>query len=400
MTAGPSALDGIRVCDLSQFEAGPSCTELLAFLGADVIKVEDPKRGDQGRLMGMGRGKDSMYFLLLNLNKRSVTLDLKTEEGLEMFKRMLPRFDVLVENFTLGTLDRLGIGWETLHDLHPGLIYASVRGFGDTGPLAAFKSFDMVGQAAGGAMSVNGEFEGPPTRLGVTLGDTGTGLHLAVGILAAYIQRQSTGVGQRVELSMQEAVMNYTRVAMLSHYLSGEPTRRRGNPIKYMSGDLYRCAGEGPDDYAFMLAPSAAMWEGVLKTIDRTDLIDSEDWSNGLWRAQNWDEVHDTIGSWTTLRDKFAVAEAFQSNGVPCSAVFDTGDLLSHAHMRDRGAVVRVEHPDMGTFDVPGNPIRLHASPTEVTRSPTLGEHNAEVYGELLGLGQDDLARLGSDGVI
>jgi len=400
MTTVPGALDGIRICDLSQFEAGPSCTELLAFLGADVIKVEDPKRGDQGRLMGMGHGTDSMYFLLLNLNKRSITLNLKSEEGVDLFKRMLPSFDVLVENFTLGTLDRLGIGWETLRQVHPGLIYASVRGFGDTGPLAQFKSFDMVGQAAGGAMSVNGVVDGPPTRLGITIGDTGTGLHLAVGILAAYIHRLGTGQGQRVELSMQEAVMNYTRVAMLSHYLSGEPTRRRGNPIKYMSGDIYRCAGEGPDDYAYMLAPSPAMWDGVLKTIDHTDPSGDENWSNGLWRAQNWDGVHELIESWTSSRDKFSVAEAFQANGVPCSAVFDTGDLLSHPHLRERGAVARVEHPDMGTFDVPGNPVRLHDSPTDVTRSPLLGEHNAEVYGELLGFAPDDLARLAGTGII
>jgi formyl-CoA transferase len=396
----PGALDGIRVCDLSQFEAGPSCTELLAFLGADVIKVEDPKRGDQGRLMGMGRGTDSMYFLLLNLNKRSITLNLKSEEGVALFKRMLPSFDVLVENFTLGTLDRLGLSWETLREIHPGLIYASVRGFGDSGSLSEFKSFDMVGQAAGGAMSVNGVVDGPPTRLGVTLGDTGTGVHLAVGILAAYVQKQRTGLGQRVELSMQEAVMNYTRVAMLSHYLSGEPTRRRGNPIKYMSGDLYRCAGDGPDDYAFMLAPNPAMWDGVLKTIDRTDLIGDEEWSNALWRAQNWDDVHALVESWTATRDKFTVAEAFQANGVPCSAVFDTGDLLSHEHLRGRGAVATVEHPDMGTFVVPGNPVRLQESPTEVTRSPLLGEHNTEVYDELLGLGGDELGRLRETGVI
>ncbi len=400
MTSVPGALSGIRVCDLSQFEAGPSCTELLAFLGADVVKVEDPKRGDQGRLMGMGRGTDSMYFLLLNLNKRSVTLNLKSDEGVDLFKRMLPSFDVLVENFTLGTLDRLGIGWDALHAIHPGLIYASVRGFGDSGPLSEFKSFDMVGQAAGGAMSVNGVVDGPPTRLGVTLGDTGTGLHLAVGILAAHIHRLETGKGQRVELSMQEAVMNYTRVAMLSHYLSGEPTRRRGNPIKYMSGDIYRCAGDGLDDYAYMLAPSPVMWDGVLKTIDRTDLIGREDWSNGLWRAQNWDDVHDLIESWTASRDKFEVAEAFQANGVPCSAVFDTGDLLEHEHLRGRGAVATVEHPDMGTFVVPGNPVRLHDSPTEVKRSPLLGEHNAEVYEELLGLGSDDLERLRENNVI
>jgi formyl-CoA transferase len=393
------ALDGIRICDLTQFEAGPSCTELLAFLGADVVKVEDPRRGDQGRFMGMGPGNDSMYFLLLNLNKRSVTLNLKTEEGRDLFLKLLPSFDVLVENFSLGTMERFGLGWDVLHEKFPKLIYASVRGFGDSGPYAQFKSFDMIGQAAGGAMSVNGRPDGPPERLGVTLGDTGTGVHLAVGILAAYIQRQKTGDGQRVELSMQEAVMNYTRVAMLSHYLSGQPTYRRGNPLKYMSADLYRCAGDGPNDYAYVVASLPQMWDGVLKTIDRTDLIGDQEWSSAAWRSQNWEQVHDLIESWTADRDKWTVMEALGANGVPCSAVYDTADLLTHRHMRERGMVQRMEHP-AGTYDVPANPIRLSGSPTEVTRAPLLGEHNAEVYADLLGLGEDQLTRLSKDGVI
>ena len=402
MTPMTQALDGIRICDLSQFEAGPSCTELLAFLGADVIKVEDPVRGDQGRSggMGPGPGADSMYFLLLNLNKRSVTLNLKSDEGRGLFLRMLPSFDVLVENFALGTMERLGLGWEPLREAHPQLIYASVRGFGDSGPLSHIKAFDMVGQAAGGAMSVNGDAGGPPQRLGITLGDTGTGVHLAVGILAAYVQRQRTGEGQRVELSMQEAVMNYTRVAMLSHYLTGgTPTFRRGNPMKYMSADLYRCAGGGPNDYAYLLAPLPQMWDSVLETIGRADLIGHEDWSRGAWRSDNWDEVHDLIESWTSRHDKFAVMDAMGGNGVPCSAVFDTGDLLTHPHLRDRGMVARMDHP-AGTFDVPGNPVRLSASPTTVTRAPLLGEHNADVYAELLGLDEGDLNRLRDAGIL
>jgi formyl-CoA transferase len=396
------ALDGIRVLDLSQFEAGPSCTELLAFLGADVIKVEEPNRGDQGRSMGMGPGTDSMYFLLLNLNKRSITLNLKTDEGRELFFKMLPRFDILVENFALGTMERLGLGWNVLRDRHSTLIYASIRGFGDSGPYSTFRSFDMVGQAAGGAMSVNGEPDGPPTRLGVTLGDTGTGVHLAVGILAAYIQRQRTGEGQRVELSMQEAVMNYTRVAMLSHYLTdGIPTPRRGNPLKYMTADLYKCEGDGPNDYAYIVATNQAMWEGILKTIDRADLIADEEWSNGGWRSQNWDQVHALIEAWTVDHDKFAVMEAMEFNGVPCSAVFDTGDLLTDPHIVGRGMVATIEYPQIDrTYDVPGNPIRLSSSKVDITRAPMLGEHNAEVYAELAELGEAELSKLRERGIV
>lgn len=397
----PAALAGIRVLDLSQFEAGPACTELLAFLGADVIKVEDPKRGDQGRTMGMGPASDSMYFLLLNLNKRSITLDLKSEEGKALFLKMLPSFDVLVENYALGTMERFGLGWDTLREACPALIYASIRGFGDSGPYASFKSFDMIGQAAGGAMSVNGEQGGPPMRLGVTLGDTGTGVHLAVGILAAYVQRQRTGEGQRVELSMQEAVMNYTRVAMLSHYLTnGIPTMRRGNPLKYMTADVYRCAGDGPNDYAYVVATNEAMWDGILKTIDRTDLIGDENWSNGGWRSQNWDDVHELIETWTVGRDKFAVMEAMEANGVPCSAVFDTADLLASEHLRERGMVASMTHPQAGTYDVPGNPIRLSASTVGIDPAPLLGQHNEEVYAELLGIDAADVAKLKDRGVV
>jgi formyl-CoA transferase len=396
--SGP--LEGIKVLDLSQFEAGPACTELLAFLGADVVKVESPGGGDQGRGMGMGPGSDSMYFLLLNLNKRSITLNLKTDEGRKLFLELLPKFDVLVENFALGTMERFNLGWDVLKEIHPGLIYGSIRGFGDSGPYANFRSFDMIGQAAGGAMSVNGDPDDPPQRLGVTLGDTGTGVHLAVGLLGAYIERQRTGEGQRVELSMQEAVMNFTRVAMLSHYLTnGIPTPRRGAPLKYMTADVYRCAGGGDNDYAYVVATNTAMWDGILKTIDRTDLIGHDEWSSGGWRASNWDQVHDLIEAWTVSRDKWSVMEAMQSNGVPCSAVFDTGDLLASDHLRDRGMVVRMEHP-VGTYDVPGNPIHMSSNDVDVTRAPLLGEHNDEVYAELLELGADDLVRLRSNNVI
>lgn len=390
------ALSGISIMDLTQFEAGPSCTELLAWLGADVVKVEPPGRGDQGRRLGSDKPDyDSYYFVLLNLNKRSVTLNLKSAEGRQLLLRMLPRFDVLVENYTLGTLESWDLGWEELSATHPGLIYASVRGFGNSGPYAPFKSFDMIGQATGGAMSVNGEPGAPPLKLGVTLGDTGTGVHCAVGILAAYIQRQATGRGQRVEVSMQEAVVNYTRVASSGRYVSGRAVRRSGSRLAFLApGDLYHCKGEGPNDYAYMLATNREMWEGVLRTIGRDDLIGDPDWSSAAWRGQHFDDVHGMIETWTSERDKFTVMEAMGTNGVPCGAVFDTEDVLSHPHLRDRGMIATIEHPQRGMLDVPGNPVRLEDSPTTVTRAPLLGEHNEEVYRALLGLREEDLERL------
>jgi formyl-CoA transferase len=394
------ALSGIRILDLTQFEAGPSCTQLLAWLGADVIKVENPDGGDQGRRMVPDvPGTDAYYFLLLNANKRSITLNMKEERGRALFRRILPRFDVLIENFTLGTLEKWGLGWDVLEMLHPGLIYATVRGFGESGPYASYKAFDMVAQATGGAMSVNGELGAPPVKLGITLGDTGSGLHCAVGILAAYIQRQQTGRGQRVEVSMQEAVVNFVRPAMLAHYITGQPTIRSGNRLPVLApSDLYRCAPGGANDYVYMMINSRAMWEGVLRTIGRTDLIGHPDYGDLHWRNCHPHELHAMIEEWTAARDKYAVMDAMAANAVPCGAVFDTRDLLTNHHLRARGMVATIEHPTRGTLDVPGNPVRLADSPTTLTPAPLLGEHNREVYAELLGLDQaalDDLARAG-----
>jgi len=397
-----AALTGIRILDLTQFEAGPSCTELLAWLGADVVKVESPDGGDQGRQLFSERpGTDSYYFVLLNANKRSVTLNLKDERGRALLRQMLPRFDVLIENFTLGTLEKWGLGWDALSTLHPGLIYASIRGFGSTGPYASFKAFDPIAQAAGGAMSLNGELGGPPIKLGVTLGDTGTGLHCAVGILAAYIQRLRTGRGQQVEVSMQDAVVNFVRPSIMAHYLSGLPTIRCGNRIPLLApSNLYRCAPGGANDYVYLMVNSPAMWDGVLTTIGRTDLIGHPEYGNQRGRNHHPDELHAMIEEWTGARGKFAAMEAMAANGVPCGAVFDTGDLLSHPHLRARGMVATIDHPARGMLDIPGNPVKLDDSPTTVTRSPLLGEHNHEVYGDLLGLDGADLERLTRNGVV
>jgi formyl-CoA transferase len=397
-----AALSGIRILDLTQFEAGPSCTQLLAWLGADVVKVESPDGGDQGRRMiPDSPGTDAYYFVLLNANKRSVTLNLKDERGRALLRQMLPRFDVLIENFTLGTLDKWGLGWDALAALHPALIYATIRGFGDSGPYASFKAFDMIAQATGGAMSVNGELGGPPIKLGITLGDTGSGVHCAVGILAAYIQRLQTGRGQHVEVSMQEAVVNFVRPSMLAHYITGYPTIRSGNRIPVLApSDLYQCAPGGDNDYAYMMINSPAMWNGVLTTIGRADLIGHPEYGDVNWRNQHQAELHTMIEEWTGTRDKVTVMEAMAANGVPCGAVFDTRDILTNPHLRARGMITTIEHPTRGTLDVPGNPVKLADSPTAVTRSPLLGEHNRDVYGEILGLDETDLARLRHDGVI
>ena len=397
-----SALDHIRVLDLTQFEAGPSCTEILAFLGADVVKVEPPKGGDQGRyLITDEPGLDSPYFLLLNASKKSITLNLKSDEGLRLFKRLVPHFDVLVENYGPGAIAALGLGYDVISAINPRLVYAQVKGFGTYGPYAGFKSFDMIAQATGGAMSVTGTPDTPPLRPGPTIGDTGTGMHCAVGILSALLQRDKTGKGQRVEVAMQDAVVNLTRIGMMGHYYGNVPAPRSGNRLAALAPtDLYPCAPGGPNDYAYIINTTPAMWGATLQTIGRADLMDDPRFCDQKSRNRHFDEVFETIAAWTRQRDKFAVMRAFGEAGVPCGAVLDSGDILANEHLKARGMITTVEHPTRGSFTMPGCAVQMSDSPAEVRPAPLLGEHNAAIFGTLLGLTERDLAGLQDDGVI
>lgn len=396
------ALANVKVLDLTQFEAGTSCTEMLAWLGADVVKVESLTGGDQGRRAFAEKpGQDSVYFLLLNANKRGITLNLKSAEGQALFKRLVPKFDVVVENYSLGTMESLGLGYDVLRELNPRVIYATIKGFGTYGPYASYKSFDMIAQAAGGAMSVTGLPGSPPVKPGPTIGDTGTGLHCAIGILAAYIQRLETGQGQKVEVSMQDAIVNFTRVAMLGHYLTGKPVERRGNRILGMApGDIYPCAPEGPNDYIYLTVSSEEMWESLLRVIGREELRGDARYSSPAARSRHAEEVHSLVAAWTRTQDKFTAMRLVGEAGVPCGAVLDTGDLLANEHLRQREMMVSIDHPQRPGFTMPGCPVKLSNSPTTVQPAPLLGQHNEAVYGALLGLTAADLAALGERGVV
>ena len=395
------ALDGIVVLDLTQYEAGPSCTEMLAWLGADVIKIEPPGGEPGRRALSERSDTDAWFFLMLNANKKSVTLDLKAERGRALFERMARRADVVVENFGPGAIERLGFGYDTLRRINPRIIAASVKGFGTTGPYADYKSFEWIAQAMGGVMSLTGLPDSPPLRTEAGLGDTGAGLHCAIGILAALVQRQHTGEGQRVEVAQQDAVLNLVRIHLREHYVTGTPVPRRGNrSVAAGPSNLYRCRPFGPNDYVFVHCATLEMWRTLTRILGRPELGDDPRLADRQKRAEHAPEIDPLIEAWTEKRTKHEAMEILAGAGIPCGAVLDSGEVLSDPGLVARGMVVSLEHPTRGRFAMPGNPVQLSASPTTVTRAPLLGEHNAEVYGGWLGLPADELRALEKDRVI
>jgi formyl-CoA transferase len=394
------ALNGVKVLDLTQFEAGTSCTELLAWLGADVIKLESPRMGEQGRwLLTEKPGVDSYYFMLLNANKRAITLNLKEQRGRELFIELVKRVDILAENFSLGTLESLGLGYDRLREINPRLIYLTIKGFGTSGPYSKYKSFDMIAQASGGAMSITGFPGSPPLKPGPTIGDTGTGIHAAAGVLAAYIQRERTGKGQKVEVAMQEAVLNFVRVPMMGTYVTGKPVKRNGNRAGGL-GDIYKCAPGGDNDYCFILCTTPEMWESLCRAMGQPELASDERFKDARARVHNMETLAAIISEWTGRRSKHEVMRILGEAGVPCGAVLDSVELLNDPHMRERGMIATVQHPVRGEFTMPGCPVRLEDSPVEVKSAPLLGQHNAEVFGEYLGLGAPELEELKRQGII
>jgi len=402
----PNCLEGVRVLDLSQFEAGPSCTEALAWLGAEVVKVENPNGGEPGRILGSGPAPDAdaYYFMIYNANKKSVTVNLKTERGIALVKDMARRADIFVENFAPGAIERLGLGWEVLHALNPRLVYAQVKGFGEGSPYENNLAFDMIAQACGGTMAITGERDGKPCKPGPTLGDTGTGMLLAIGILGALYQRHTTGKGRRLQIAMQDAQLQYTRGAFVQHARSGQPAMRNG--AKPLSGGMapsgiYPCRPGGPNDYVYVFTSHAnpEHWRRLLKVIGRDDLIDDSRFATREARAQHEAEIDAMIIEWTTRHDKHAAMRLIGAAGVPAGAVLDTGDLLSEPSFEARGIIQTMRHPK-GELRMPAFPVRFDGAPAPVAPAPLLGEHNAEVFGEWLGLGAGDIGSLRDAGVV
>ena len=397
---GP-ALTGLRILDMTQYEAGTSCTQALAWLGADVVKVEAPEHGDPGRAVGRSENMEySAYFCNWNANKRSIAINLREPEGHALFMRLLPRFDVFVENYGPGVIERLGLDYATLKAAHPPLIHARLKGFGTSGPYSGFKSYDMIAQAAAGAFSVTGEADRPPVIPGPTTGDSGTGVQLAMAILAAYVQRLRTGKGQEIEISMQEAMTYFMRTRVSGSKWGERAAPRNGGSGGLPPVDLYPCKPFGPNDWVYLMPITAGHWDDLCVALGRPDLLVDERFTDMQARIANGSILYEEVAKWTRERTKQEVMETLGGAGVPCSACLDTRELHTDPHLVARGFVHTVDHPMHGAVRLLGFAPRMSESDVPIARAPLLGEHTAEVLGGELDLGNDDLDGLREAGVI
>jgi formyl-CoA transferase len=413
------ALDGVRVLDFTHVQSGPTCTQLLGYMGADVIKIERPGVGDitRGQLRDV-KGADSLYFTMLNGNKRSITIDSKHPKGKEIIERLIKHCDVLVENFAPGALDRMGFTWEHIHKLNPRMVVASVKGFGP-GPYEDCKVYENVAQCAGGSASTTGFREGPPLVTGAQIGDSGTGLHLAFGIVSALYQRLRTGRGQKVLAAMQDGVLNLARVklrdqqrlahgplAEYSQYGEGIPfgkaVPRAGNDSGGgQPGWILKCKGweTDPDAYIYFIT-QAPVWEAICDLIGKPEWKTDPDYAKPPARLPRLKHIFATIEEWTKTKTKFEVMEICNAVDIPVGPILSMKEIAEEPSLRQTGTVVEVDHPTRGKYLTVGNPVKMSDSPTEVMRSPLLGEHTEEVLKKELGYSDREIAEIKASGAV
>jgi formyl-CoA transferase len=394
------ALKGFRILDLSHVQAGPTGTQLMAWMGADVIKLEPPT-GDitRGQLRDVPNA-DSLYFTMLNCNKRSITLNMKSPEGNQVVVELLKKSDVVVENFGPGVIDRLGFSWEKVHKINPRIVMASIKGFGSSGPYADFKAYENVAQAMGGAMSTTGVPEGPPFVTGAQIGDTGTGLHMVIGILAALHQRNRTGEGQYVEVAMMDGVMNLCRVKFRDHQrLTRQSLSEYSVPTSQGMGDVPRagndsgggqlgnaihCKPHGPNDWLYVVVQEV-VWDALATKIGGEQFAKDPRLASIAERRKNQNEVWKKLSEFAANYTKRELMAILNDLDVPCGPIMGTADLADDEHVRGRQMWVELDHPQRGKWWNVGMPIKLSASPPKIERSPLLGEHTAQVLQDVLG---------------
>lgn len=412
------ALEGVRILDMTHVQAGPTCTQILAWFGADVIKVERPGEGDptRGQLRDIP-GVDSLYFTMLNSNKRGITLNPKTEAGKKIFTKLIEKCDVMVENYAPGAIDRMGFPWEKIQQINPRMIYASVKGFGP-GPYEDCKVYENVAQCTGGAASTTGEIDRVPLVTGAQIGDSGTGIHLVAGILAALFQREKTGRGQRVTCAMQDAVLNLCRVKLrdqqrlahgpLKEYPQypngkfGKAVPRAGNASGGgHPGWIVKCQGweTDPDAYIYVIAQVQA-FPTLAKIIGHADWLDDPNFNTPDARLPRQAHVFEEIEKWTMTKTKMEVMATLNPLNVPCGPILSMKEIAEEPALRKTGTVVEVDHPTRGTYLTVGNPIKLSDSPTEVRRSPLFGEHTEEVLRTVVGLNDEEIQAARQQGAI
>jgi formyl-CoA transferase len=411
------ALDGIRILDFTHVQSGPTCTQLLAWFGADVIKVERPGVGDitRGQLQDIPN-VDALYFTMLNHNKRSITLDTKTKTGKEVLERLIKSCDVLVENFGPGVLDRMGFTWEKIQELNPKMIVASIKGFGP-GPYEDCKVYENVAQCTGGSASTTGFRDGLPLVTGAQIGDSGTGLHLALGIVTALFQRTHSGKGQRVTCAMQDGVLNLCRVKLrdqqrlahgpLKEYSQfgdgiafGSAVPRAGNDSGGgQPGRILKCKGweTDPDAYIYFIT-QAPVWEAICDVIGEPGWKTHPDFAKPVARLPRLNQIFARIEQWTMTKTKFEAMDILNNLDIPCGPILSMKELAEDPSLRATGTVVEVDHPTRGKYLTVGNPIKLSDSPSDVKRSPLLGEHTDQILSEVLGYSSDEVAQIKSSG--
>ena len=398
-------LTGIKVVDFTQFEAGTSCTEVLAWFGAEVVKIENPGRGDPGRRLRPDKPDDDpWYFHMFNANKKSLAINLKSARGLEIVKDMLKQADVTAENMAPGTIERLGLGYDEVKKLNPGIIYCQIKGFGDGSPYEKGLAFDMIAQAAGGTISVTGEPDRPPVKPGLSFGDTGTGMLMAATILGALHERNRTGKGRRLQVAMQDAMLHYMRTCFATMARTGRAAPRNG--AKSGGGNnapsgLYPCAPGGPNDYVYITTSRAnpEHWSRLMKLIGRAELSDDPRFATGNDRVAHEQELDAIISAWTRQHTKQEAMLLVSGIGVPAGAVFDTMELQHEPSFEERGIMQVMKHPN-GDFKMASWPVRVDGQPPRLEPSPLLGQHNAEVLHDWLGIDAAECEALKREGVL
>ena len=393
-------LDGVRILDLTQIQAGPSCTQLLAWLGADVIKIEEPGKGDRTRWeMANKENVDSFYFLVFNSNKSSVTLNLKNEEGISIFNKLLEISDVVIENYAPGRMEEFGLSKEYISKNHPHVVYASIKGFGNDGPNSTLKSYEHVAQAAAGAMSTNGFNEGPPLFTSTGIGDSGSGLHCAIGILAALRQRDLSGQAPSVDISMQDAILNLLRVRFVETFMDGQPVKRSGNSVWGSPKSVFPCKPYGSNDYVTMVITGDA-WESILALSGNSDLIGNKLYDSEISRKKQADQVYKIVSEWTKKHTKNEIMDILSDLEIPCSPIKDTVELLNDDHLNKREMVIDVNDPARGSYKAIGCPIKVGNSKINITPPPLLGENTEQILEDLLGFNESKIKSLKKNGII